>query len=123
MLRRKYWLYHGTSIEAAKNILEHGFKESKNGSYGPGVYFFMSFSKALEFAEQEHMDRSTVIEAELYVWESSIRTYSLDEAQNLGLPRKMPEIELHDISCDEGVFVLRLSSEPVRTLKIIWPRA
>ena len=123
MSRRKYWLYHGTSTEAAKLIAKQGFEESDKGSYGPGVYFFMSFSKALEFAEQEHKDRSAVIEAELYVWESNIRTYNLDEAQNLALPRKMPEIELHDISCDGGVFVLKLSSESVKSLKIIWPRS
>ena len=31
-------LFHGTNIDGAVGILEKGFKPSKGGSFGPGVY-------------------------------------------------------------------------------------
>merc|ERR1719427_1690797 len=35
-------LFHGTSVDAAVGILEKGYKPSKGGSFGPGVYLTSS---------------------------------------------------------------------------------
>uniref|UniRef100_A0A3B3R6X8 PARP catalytic domain-containing protein n=1 Tax=Paramormyrops kingsleyae TaxID=1676925 RepID=A0A3B3R6X8_9TELE len=56
---RTYIMYHGTTLTAALNIMEHGFQQSSGGMLGPGVYVSRSFQKAqayprnLPFYEQK----------------------------------------------------------------------
>lgn len=46
-------VYHGTNEEAAKRIKENGFKASKNGTFGSGVYTTTSIDKANSFAKMK----------------------------------------------------------------------
>ncbi|XP_062867572.1 uncharacterized protein LOC134330389 [Trichomycterus rosablanca] len=54
-----YLMYHGTSPEAAEQIIRYGFKQSKDGMLGPGVYLSRDLNKAsrypLELCEHERV--------------------------------------------------------------------
>lgn len=43
--------YHGTSREAAQAIRKGGYKETKHGTYGPGVYTTTNRKAAREYAQ------------------------------------------------------------------------
>ncbi|KAK3571230.1 hypothetical protein QTP86_005423 [Hemibagrus guttatus] len=47
--RRYYIMYHGTTLEAAKQIKQHGFRCSSGGMLGPGVYVSRSIDKAKRY--------------------------------------------------------------------------
>ncbi|KAJ1105686.1 hypothetical protein NDU88_003091 [Pleurodeles waltl] len=44
--RKEYVMYHGTSVNAAFSIIRNGFKPSKDGMLGPGVYVSRDIRKA-----------------------------------------------------------------------------
>ncbi|XP_060727007.1 uncharacterized protein LOC132846349 [Tachysurus vachellii] len=46
---RYYIMYHGTTLEAAKQIKLHGFRRSADGLLGPGVYVSRSVTKARRY--------------------------------------------------------------------------
>ncbi|XP_027011494.2 uncharacterized protein LOC113648486 [Tachysurus fulvidraco] len=46
---RYYIMYHGTTLEAAKQIKLHGFRCSDDGMLGPGVYVSRSVAKAKRY--------------------------------------------------------------------------
>ena len=46
---RTYVMYHGTSPEVAKAILENGFQPSTKGMLGPGVYLSRDLQKASRY--------------------------------------------------------------------------
>ncbi|KAL7844266.1 hypothetical protein SRHO_G00228050 [Serrasalmus rhombeus] len=56
---KKYLMYHGTSRSAAQQIMAHGFKPSKDGMLGRGVYLSRDLNKAsrypLNLAEHERV--------------------------------------------------------------------
>ncbi|KAI5608341.1 hypothetical protein C0J50_6812 [Silurus asotus] len=43
---RYYTMYHGTTIQSARNIIQNGFKQSSGGMLGPGVYVSRNQKKA-----------------------------------------------------------------------------
>jgi hypothetical protein len=51
-LARMTTYYHGTSIEAALQIQESGFRPSASGCLGPGVYYAATLEKALVYAKR-----------------------------------------------------------------------
>ncbi|KAE8592624.1 hypothetical protein XENTR_v10018818 [Xenopus tropicalis] len=44
-----YVMYHGTTVEAAKQILLHGFMQSADGMLGSGVYVSRDIGKAARY--------------------------------------------------------------------------
>uniref|UniRef100_A0A3B4E2T8 PARP catalytic domain-containing protein n=1 Tax=Pygocentrus nattereri TaxID=42514 RepID=A0A3B4E2T8_PYGNA len=46
---KKYLMYHGTSRFAAQQIMAYGFKPSKGGMLGPGVYLSRDLNKASRY--------------------------------------------------------------------------
>ncbi|XP_062868246.1 uncharacterized protein LOC134330904 [Trichomycterus rosablanca] len=44
-----YLMYHGTSPEAAEQIMRYGFKQSEDGMLGPGVYLSRDLNKASRY--------------------------------------------------------------------------
>jgi len=57
-------LYHGTKYDAALSISKTGFKPSKDGCMGPGVYFTPIFDDAASIAKRWNAD-AAVIECRL----------------------------------------------------------
>lgn len=45
-----YTMYHGTTAECAESIRKYGFKPSKNGALGKGVYLTVDLNKAINYA-------------------------------------------------------------------------
>jgi hypothetical protein len=61
----EWLLWHGTSLEGAKQICNEDFKQRYAGSatgtlYGPGTYFAESCTKADEYAKEADVDGATV---------------------------------------------------------------
>nr|XP_033811234.1 uncharacterized protein LOC117365228 [Geotrypetes seraphini] len=44
-----YDMYHGTSVQAAESIIQTGFRPSKDGMLGPGVYLSRDIRKAQRY--------------------------------------------------------------------------
>ena len=62
--------YHGTTTESAAEIVESGFRLSRNPYdwLGDGVYFFQDgFDRAWEWARENHGVDAAVIAAEIYL--------------------------------------------------------
>ncbi|KAJ8267072.1 hypothetical protein GJAV_G00138020 [Gymnothorax javanicus] len=43
---RLYTMYHGTKVQTARDIINHGFRQSADGMLGPGVYVSRNQKKA-----------------------------------------------------------------------------
>lgn len=43
---RHYTMYHGTTVQMARNIIQNGFRQSSDGMLGPGVYVSRNQKKA-----------------------------------------------------------------------------
>ncbi|XP_060768232.1 grass carp reovirus (GCRV)-induced gene 2p [Neoarius graeffei] len=43
---RRYTMYHGTKVQAARQIIQNGFSQSPDGMLGPGVYVSRNQRKA-----------------------------------------------------------------------------
>lgn len=43
---RNYTMYHGTKVQAARHIIQNGFRQSPDGMLGPGVYVSRNQKKA-----------------------------------------------------------------------------
>lgn len=43
---RHYMMYHGTSVQVARQIIKNGFRQSSDGMLGPGVYVSRDQKKA-----------------------------------------------------------------------------
>lgn len=61
----EWLLWHGTSLEGARQICNEDFKQRYAGSatgtlYGPGTYFAESCTKADEYAKQAEVDGDVV---------------------------------------------------------------
>uniref|UniRef100_A0A3Q2CCI7 PARP catalytic domain-containing protein n=1 Tax=Cyprinodon variegatus TaxID=28743 RepID=A0A3Q2CCI7_CYPVA len=46
---QSYIMYHGTTRQNAKSILENGFRQSEDGMLGPGVYLTRDLKKARRY--------------------------------------------------------------------------
>ncbi|KPP63162.1 hypothetical protein Z043_118595 [Scleropages formosus] len=44
-----YTMYHGTSVQGARSIVRHGFRQSPDGMLGPGVYVSRDQKKAQRY--------------------------------------------------------------------------
>ncbi|KAL2097136.1 hypothetical protein ACEWY4_006343 [Coilia grayii] len=56
-----YTMYHGTSLSAARQILRFGFRPSKLGKLGKGVYLTCNFRKAAFHADVPNRQGQAVI--------------------------------------------------------------
>lgn len=52
-----YVMYHGTTVDAAIEIIENGFKRSRDGMLGKGVYVSRDLNKALRYPLEDHWDQ------------------------------------------------------------------
>uniref|UniRef100_A0A8C5MVD7 PARP catalytic domain-containing protein n=1 Tax=Leptobrachium leishanense TaxID=445787 RepID=A0A8C5MVD7_9ANUR len=52
-----YTMYHGTTLAAAKNIINEGFKQSIDGMLGRGVYVSRDIKKASRYPLRDRSDQ------------------------------------------------------------------
>ncbi|KAM3922921.1 uncharacterized protein RB166_011988 [Leptodactylus fuscus] len=55
--KKIYVMYHGTTLEAAMQIIENGFKRSRGGMLGKGVYVSRDINKAANYPLGDHWDQ------------------------------------------------------------------
>lgn len=58
---RSYIMYHGTTLEAARDIKRNGFRRSSGGMLGPGVYVSRSVDKAKRYPLKPDPDERLAI--------------------------------------------------------------
>ncbi|XP_072094875.1 uncharacterized protein [Mobula birostris] len=59
---RQYVMYHGTSAKNARLILKNGFRRSKGGMFGPGVYVSRDLRKASRYPLELPISQKVVLE-------------------------------------------------------------
>ncbi|KAE8592627.1 hypothetical protein XENTR_v10018821 [Xenopus tropicalis] len=55
--RKIYVMYHGTTVAAATQIIQHGFKQSADGMLGRGVYVSRDMDKAARYPLDDQSDQ------------------------------------------------------------------
>ena len=93
-------LYHGTdSVEAKKNILRNGFKSSKRGVFGTGIYCTLDYKLALSYTDSgEGEDENLVIPIRVYNKNVSIYQYkTLSTRAGIDCDRNPYFYRAHDI--------------------------
>lgn len=58
---RHYTMYHGTNVQAARHIIQHGFRQSRDGMLGPGVYVSRNQKKAERYPLNSHVTDRVVL--------------------------------------------------------------
>ncbi|RXN03435.1 GCRV induced gene 2i protein [Labeo rohita] len=65
--RRKYIMYHGTTMRRALRIQREGFKRSSDGMLGPGVYLSRDIDKASHYPKDDRGQQLAIIRVEVRV--------------------------------------------------------
>ncbi|KAL1280728.1 hypothetical protein QQF64_015328, partial [Cirrhinus molitorella] len=65
--RRKYIMYHGTTMRRALRIQREGFRPSSGGMLGPGVYLSRDMEKASRYPEDDRGRQRAIIRVEVRV--------------------------------------------------------
>ncbi|XP_062392083.1 grass carp reovirus (GCRV)-induced gene 2p [Sardina pilchardus] len=62
---RLYTMYHGTSVQVARQIIQNGFKQSADGMLGPGVYVSRDQKKAQRYPLNNHVSDKVVLKLQV----------------------------------------------------------
>lgn len=62
-----YVMYHGTTTASAHAICKSGFRQSKDGMLGPGVYVTRDLQKASRYPLDVHISQRTVLKLHVNV--------------------------------------------------------
>ncbi|XP_073705482.1 grass carp reovirus (GCRV)-induced gene 2q [Garra rufa] len=65
--RRKYIMYHGTTMRRALRIQREGFRCSSKGMLGPGVYLSRDIEKASRYPKDDRGQQRAIIKVEVRV--------------------------------------------------------
>ena len=87
----KILLFHGTPGQNVSGILREGFKSSKDGAFGAGVYHSNFFSKCLNFTGKPRSNK----DCSLYFFVNEIPTKYLTEKHEFDHKTVLPEYYCH----------------------------
>lgn len=73
--RRKYIMYHGTTMANARKIRREGFRPSSNGKLGYGVYLSRSLEKASRYPKNAGREQLAILIVSVRVGKVKIIDY------------------------------------------------